>query len=269
MIVQETNRYADEVKHLTKTVWTPVSEDDVMCFLAITLLMGIVRKPTLSSYWSTDALTATPHFGILMSRNRFLAISQFLHFANNSLNPGTDKLFKIRAVVQHLQEKFRTSFIPDRFVSIDESLLLWKGRLGWKQYIPKKRSRFGIKTFELCDSKTGYLWNFIVYTGKSAVETVSDMLSSSRVVLDLMADLLGKGYCVVTDNYYTCPSLYAKLLKNKTDTYGTVRLGRKSMPPALKKAKLRKHLCNQTVFWRLLGKIKDLSACFQLFMMPQ
>jgi len=42
---------------------------------------------------------------------------------------------------------------------------------------PKKRSRFGIKTFELCDSKTGYLWNFIVYTGKSAVETVSDMLS--------------------------------------------------------------------------------------------
>lgn len=95
------------------------------------------------------------------------------------------------------------------------------------------------------------------------------MLSSSCVILDLMDDLLGKGYCVVTDNYYTCPSLYAKLLKNKTDAYGTVRLGRKSMPPTLKKAKLRKHLCNQTVFWPLLGKIKDLSACFQLFMMPQ
>jgi len=100
-----------------------------------------------------------------MSRNRFLAINQFLHFANNSLNPGNDKLFKIRSVIEHLKEKFCESFVPNRLIAIDESLLLWKGRLGWKQYIPKKRSRFGIKTFELCDSKTGYLWNYIVYTG--------------------------------------------------------------------------------------------------------
>jgi len=63
--------------------------------------------------------------------------------------------------------------------------------------------------FELCDSITGYLWNYIVYTGKSVVNTasytVSDLCVSSRVVINLMAGLLGKGYCDVTVNYYTCP----------------------------------------------------------------
>ena len=51
------------------------------------------------------------------------------------------------------------------------------------------------------------LKNFVVYTGKTAASTVSDMSSSSQVVLDLMSGLLDKDYCVNTDNFYTCPAV--------------------------------------------------------------
>lgn len=118
---------------------------------------------------------------------------------------------------------------PTSLLQLMEICYFLEGRLGWKQYIPK-RSRFAIKTVELCDNKTGYLWNFIVYTGKSADQVVSDLLSFSRVVMDLLMGLLGKGYCLVTDNYNTCHVLYKKLLEQKTDAYGTVRLGRNGMP---------------------------------------
>lgn len=128
-------------------------------------------------------------------------------------------------------------------MSVDESLLLWKGRLGWKQYIPKKRSRFGIKTYELCDSATGYLWNFMVYTGTTETASDFELCSSARIVIDLLKDLLGNGYCVITDNFYTCPILFLKLLENETDAFGTVRLGRKGMPPTLKTAKLNRGEC--------------------------
>ena len=37
------------------------------------------------------------------------------------------------------------SLVPFKNVSIDESLLLFKGRLCFKHYIPCKRSRFGLK----------------------------------------------------------------------------------------------------------------------------
>jgi len=130
---------------------------------------------------------------MIMSRNQFLAINKFFHFVNNSVLDSDDRLRKIRPVVDHLRDVFSSSFLPSRYVSVDESLLLWKGRLGWKQYIPKKRSRFGTKTYELFDSHTGYLWNFVVYTGKTAASTVSDMSSSLQVVLDLMSGLLDKG----------------------------------------------------------------------------
>ena len=44
------------------------------------------------------------------------------------------------------------------------------GRLSWKQYIPLKRSRWGIKFFVLCDSALGYIWNTFIYVGKYSNE---------------------------------------------------------------------------------------------------
>jgi hypothetical protein len=38
--------------------------------------------------------------------------------------------------------------------------------LGWKQYIPNKRARFGIKLIQLCESESAYIYNSIIYTGK-------------------------------------------------------------------------------------------------------
>ncbi|XP_067943308.1 uncharacterized protein [Watersipora subatra] len=52
-----------------------------------------------------------------------------------------------------------------KFISLDESLLAWKGRLGFKQYIPSKRSRFGIEIFALCDAVSGYVHKLSVYIG--------------------------------------------------------------------------------------------------------
>jgi hypothetical protein len=47
--------------------------------------------------------------------------------------------------------------------------MMWKGCLSWKLYVPSKRARFGIKSFELCEAKSGYVWNVIIYTGQDTV----------------------------------------------------------------------------------------------------
>lgn len=133
-------------------------------------------------------------------------------------------------------------YVPRQDVSIDESLMLFKGRLGWVQYIPMKRRRFGVKYFMLCEAKTGYVWKLIIYVGKGTQfdEDFSDLQVSSHVVMSLMKPLLGKGYCVTLDNYYNSPQLADMLLRNKTDVYGTLRKTRKEVPEELKKEKLKK-----------------------------
>ncbi|KAG0432283.1 hypothetical protein HPB47_020973 [Ixodes persulcatus] len=62
----------------------------------------------------------------------------------------------------------------------------------------------------------------------------------TRVVLKLLEPLLGKGYCVTIDNFYTSPELVDALIKNCTDVYGTMRANRKEMPPEFRAPNLKK-----------------------------
>ena len=88
----------------------------------------------IGKYWSTNPIIRTPFFNEALARNRFQSILEFLHFNENSVyqpnDPQGDRLYKIRPVVEDLVSKFKTIYKPEKHVSIDEELLLWKGRLG-------------------------------------------------------------------------------------------------------------------------------------------
>ena len=208
-------------------------------------LMGIIHKPAIHMYWSKDPLFCTPIFSAIMSRNRFQLLLKFLHFSDNSQmpepnDPSPDKLFKLRPLLDHLFEKFQEVYVPTCNISIDESLLLWKGRLSFKQYTPLKRARFGVKSFMLCEDSS-YTFSFKIYTGKEKVAPTAQELSlSERVVVDLMQPLLHKGYHLYTDNWYTSLLLYKYLHCYGTLACGTIRSNRKGFLEQVKNAKLRR-----------------------------
>jgi len=77
-----------------------------------------------------------------------------------------DKLYKIRPMIDHLNNVYCTSFSPDRNLSCDESMVGFKGRSGIKQYMPMKPVKRGFKIWAICCAITGYLLKFIIYEGK-------------------------------------------------------------------------------------------------------
>jgi len=86
-------------------------------------------------------------------------ICKYLHFIKNeslSTYQGPPILFKIYPVICRLNIKFQTLYLPKQNIATDKSLTLWKGRLSIRHYLQLKASKFGIKTFELCKSRTGY-----------------------------------------------------------------------------------------------------------------
>jgi len=117
--------------------------------------------------------------------------------------------------------------------------------LSFLQYLPLKSSKFGIKTFELCESTTGYLWSFLVYTGKDTVIN-SPLISSetpktAAIVLKLLEPLVGKGFTLWMGNFYNSLDLALHLkFKNSTDCVGTMKITRKNVPKEVKDAKLKK-----------------------------
>ena len=72
---------------------------------------------------------------------------------------------KLRFFLEYLITRYKENYIPEEHLAIDEHLTLWKGRLNFRIYISTKRERYGVKTFMLCESKMGYLLNFIIYAG--------------------------------------------------------------------------------------------------------
>ena len=92
----------------------------------------------------------------ILSYNKFTLIEKFLHFIDNRiLGENYEKIAKIKPVHDYLSQRFSLLYTPECNIRIDESLLLWKGRLSWKKYIPKKRSHFGMKSFVLWEAPSG------------------------------------------------------------------------------------------------------------------
>ena len=248
----ETNKYAAQKRassmlgavRLRKWIDTDTSE--LKQFIAIIFAMGVLDKPTYASYWTKDNIFSTPFFPTAMARDRFLLLMSALHVNDNTTavprgRDGFDRLHKVRPLIDHCSDKFGSVYKPERCLAIDETMVPWTGRLSFKQYIPIKPEKYGIKLFQVCESTTGYSCIFQVYAGKDDTRQPDPgQTITERVVLDLMAPFLNKGHCLFMDNYYSSVKLYETLLAQGTTACGTLRLNRKGLPDDIKTTKLKK-----------------------------
>lgn len=120
--------------------WHDITVPEFYIFISIVMLMSRNKHLTIEEHWSTDPLLLSPIFGSLMPRNRFVNILGMLYFCN-----------PFQKVINHARQKYKQLLTPYKNVCVDESIVPFKGRLSMKQYLPKKRNRFGIKLFVLCD----------------------------------------------------------------------------------------------------------------------
>jgi hypothetical protein len=93
-----------------------------------------------------------------------------LHFTDNRDEPDKrddnfDRLWKMRTIFDMLNDAYVKYYNPTEHLAVDKITALFKGRVDFKQHIPKKYKCFGIKIYKLCDSK-GYMYNMRVYLGK-------------------------------------------------------------------------------------------------------
>lgn len=248
--VRETNRYARN--YLARNVvspksrlkdWKDVTLSEMKAFLSIVFNMGLNKKPSIESYWSTKHSQSTPWFGKLMSRNRFTMILKFLHIVDVSLlpkhgQPGYDPCGRFKPLIDHANRLFRHHYTPKQALSIDESLVGTKKRIGMTQYMPKKKHhRWGIKLWVLCDAITHYCVAFFPYKGAIYEDNASKERGLAHYVVKTLLDMgnyLRKGYHLFLDNFFTSIPLARYLYENMTLLTGTLRLDRRGVPRQLK-----------------------------------
>jgi hypothetical protein len=97
--------------------------------------------------------------------------------------------------------------------------------------------------YELCESISGYIWSFLIYTEldmelMNQFDTV-ETNKTATIVVKLSEKLLDGGHAVWMDSFYNSPELIW-VMKSKTDCGLTLYGKRKNYPAAVKTKKLKK-----------------------------
>ena len=150
LLVVETNRYYHDYLDRYDDGPSPdpeVNEAEMFLFLALTIQMGhgVTDK--------TDRLQVSIGSGIHIflrhydEPGRYLHILRYLHFTDNRnkrdrTDENFDRLWKIRDPFEILNDTFSKFYNHSKNLAIDKVIVPIKGRVIFKQYIPKKTQAF-------------------------------------------------------------------------------------------------------------------------------
>ena len=98
---------------------------------------------------------------------------------------GYDRFHKLRPVIDALKSRLKEVYIPSSVMAVDESMVPFKGCSSMKQYMPKKPVKRGYKVWFLAESRTGFVSQFDIYSGRSDTQGNSLFSLGERVVLSL------------------------------------------------------------------------------------
>ncbi|KAJ8398088.1 hypothetical protein AAFF_G00431650 [Aldrovandia affinis] len=197
--------------------WKRMDETDLHAYIGLLILAGVYR--------SRDCYD-------------LITVSQ-------DLQDVTDKLAAIREIWDKWVERLPYLYNPGPDVTVDEQLVPFRGRCLFRQYMPSKPAKYGIKSWVACDVKSSYTWKMQVYTGKPT-SGGPEKNQGMRVVLDVTEGL--RGHNVTCDNFFTSYELGQQLLKRKITMVGTVRKNKPELPPALLASKDREVFSSKFAF---------------------
>ena len=244
-MVTETNRYARQHPEINQR-WTPVTVPELKAYLSIYFYMGIQHLSDWRDYWSTDEILNHPFVSNLMIRNRFEEINKNFHLADNTANPdrgraGHNPLHRVQPILDLAKNTWPANFQPGKNLCVDEAMIKFKGRCPFLQYMPAKPTKWGIKAWAICDSKTFYMLDINIYAGKHNQLENPDRPLGDRVVLALTQQFRDKNHVVYFDNYFSSLPLFETLENNGLYGCGTLRTNRKGFPAFVKDPKCVKN----------------------------
>lgn len=277
-VAVETNKYArywvtkhkkthdGHRRHLIKT-WQmlgPTTSKELYVFLAVTMNMSLVMKPTIPSYWDhKNRSQATPWFEEHFDLDRYILLLKFLRFADcNIVSDSQDpvnKLHSLQPLVKHFSRVFERYFRPYRDVTLAATTAgcdsmeqkAWLGSCVRDVGEPdleviesedgegegEKEAESTIKIWYLSDVKTGYIITFEVDIASAKKMHKEDEVYDLVMRLMETGNVLYEGYHLHVDGCSVFPQLLFDLWKCQTLVTGQVQPYHKSLPQGLVKGR--------------------------------
>lgn len=157
--------------------WHDTNEWEIGVFLGIILFMSLDHSPKIEDYWAYQFNRPIyPAIQNSMSLRRFQQIRRFFKISdpnNEADSKGPDWWKKLEPLSTAFQKASRKYYRPQSQISIDEQLILFKGRSRHTLNLHVKEAGHGFKIYSLCAGN--YLLGFL-YSSKVRVQSVAKYL---------------------------------------------------------------------------------------------
>uniref|UniRef100_A0A8D3BVI7 Si:ch211-130m23.5 n=1 Tax=Scophthalmus maximus TaxID=52904 RepID=A0A8D3BVI7_SCOMX len=240
-MVEQTNNYAlyrQRRSGKSDPHWHPTDAREMSAYVGLNILMGINQLPDAGMYWASDVFIGNAGFKKTMTARRFEKLTQYLQLCDRESEPvrgerGYDGLFKIRPLLDVLENTMWDAYAPNRCLTVDKCAIVAGGRLSPSQYMPSEPLRKGLTVWMLCDSRSGYCHRAKICVGKpSEDEAVASL--GYRVVTSLVRGLEGQYHHLFMDSFLTSVPLLQRLLRDGLYACGPTQPGRKGYPEVLR-----------------------------------
>lgn len=254
LIVENINKYIANKKeaYTRERDCNITSSAEIKAFIGLLYLAGYYRNSRLNTedLWANDG-SAIETFRLTMSRNRFHFLLQTIRFDDKETRnerKALDKLAPVRTLFEMFVQHCQNNYSVSEYVTIDEMLPAFRGKCPFRQYIPSKPSKYGIKVISMVDSKMFYTANLEVYLGAQPDGPYKVDNSASSVVKRLCSPIRGTGRNISAE-WFTSYELVSDLLKDYKLTYvGTVRKNKRQLPPNFLAVRGREKFTSEFVF---------------------
>ena len=169
-----------------------------------------------------------------MSVSRFRFLLCHIRFNDRSTRNErlkTDKMAPIGEMFHMFIKQCQECYSIFSCATIDEKFEAFRGRCGFKQYIPSKPNKYEIKIFALVDSSTYYTCYMEVYVGLQPENPYRASNSPGDIVERLCSQILGTGRNITIDNWFTSYELAQTMFKKNITLVGTLRKNKWQIPP--------------------------------------
>ncbi|KAE9522330.1 hypothetical protein AGLY_017276 [Aphis glycines] len=205
---------------------------EMKALFGVLYIIGALKNGHRSTkdMWSSDGC----NIDILkcaMSEKRFLFLLRCIRFDDirgREERKKLDKMTHIRKVFDDFTMNCKKSYALSEYVTLDEKLQSFRGRCPFRQYMPNKPAKYGIKIFALCDSVNCYTSNLEVYVGTQPAGPYAVDNSAASITKRMH-------------------SLSRRFTEKKVTIIGTIRKNKREVPPSFASSK------NRSVFSSYFG----------------
>ena len=225
-------------------------------FIGLLYLAGAYRanRQSLEELWGTEG-DGVERFGLVMSIKRFKFLLRCMRFDDRDTRitrKAKDRLAPIREIFTLFVNNCQKNYSLGEFTAIDEMLVEFRGRCGFRQYILSKPNKYGIKIYALVDSKMYYLHHLETYAVKLPDGPYFLSNKPADVVRRLTAPISGSGRNITADNWFTDIDLVQELKEKQLSYVGILKTNKRQLPLKLVVSNGRKELSS------LFGFQKDI-----------